>query len=90
MMQALFPAIWLAVGAVAGAAYFTSIWWSAQRFATGTGIMATLGLSALRLALLGGLLVLASWQGAAPLLTTALGVVVARFGVMRRFREARS
>lgn len=89
MMQALFTALWLAVGVVAGTAYFTNIWWSSQRFAIGIGIMATLGLSALRLAALGGLLVLASWQGAAPLLGTALGVVVARFGVMRRFREAR-
>ena len=41
-----------------------------------------------RFALLGGLLTLASLEGALPLLAMALGVFIARFAVMRRIREA--
>ena len=41
-----------------------------------------------RFALLGGLLTLASLEGALPLLVMALGVLIARSAVMRRVREA--
>jgi hypothetical protein len=41
-----------------------------------------------RFALLGGLLTVASLQGAMPLLTMALGVFIARFAVTRRARTA--
>ena len=40
-----------------------------------------------RFALLGGLLTLASLEGASPLLVMTLGVLIARFMVMRRVRE---
>jgi F1F0 ATPase subunit 2 len=90
MMQALLLAVWLVAGLVAGAAYFASIWWSARQFAGGGSVTTTIGLSLLRLAALGGLLTLASFWGAGPLLAMALGVVLARFGVMRRLREIAS
>ncbi|WP_010219588.1 ATP synthase subunit I [Sphingomonas sp. PAMC 26621] len=89
-MQNLFLALWLAAGILAGILYFMSIWWSAQRFANDGGLATTLAVAVLRLATLGGLLVLASFQGAGPLLAMALGVVLARFGVMRRFRTVAS
>ena len=41
-----------------------------------------------RFALLGGLLALASLEGALPLLVMALGVFIARSAVMRRVGEA--
>ena len=79
---------WLLAGIGAGIAYFASIWWSARQFAEGGRITVILALALLRLAVLGGLLMLASLQGAGPLLAMALGVVIARFGVMRRLHEA--
>ncbi|MEO6091720.1 MAG: ATP synthase subunit I [Novosphingobium sp.] len=90
MMPVLLLSAWLFAGLAAGAAYFASIWWSARRFADGGRLTMTIALSLLRLAALGGLLALASLQGAGPLLAMALGVVLARFGVMRRMRESAS
>ncbi|WP_010189005.1 ATP synthase subunit I [Sphingomonas sp. PAMC 26605] len=90
MMQGLVLAFWLVVGILAGIVYFMSIWWSAQRFTHEGGLTTTLAVALLRLATLGGLLVFASFQGAGPLLAMALGVVLARFGVMRRFRAVAS
>lgn len=89
-MQYFLITLWLVAGIVAGIAYFTSIWWSTRQFANGGRLAATLALALLRLMLLGGLLALASFQGAGPLLAMALGVVVARFAVMRRLREVKS
>ena len=88
MMLAPSLTVWLAVGIAAGAAYFFSIWWSADQFADGGRITTTLALALIRLLVLGGLLMFASFRGAGPLLATALGVVIARFVVMRRLREA--
>ena len=48
----------------------------------------TIALMIGRFALLGGLLTLASLEGALPLLMMALGVLIARSVVMRRVREA--
>ncbi|MFA5962915.1 MAG: ATP synthase subunit I [Sphingomonas sp.] len=88
-MQYFLIALWFAAGIVVGIAYFTSIWWSARQFANGGRLVATLALALLRLMLLGGLLALASFHGAGPLLAMALGVVVARFAVMRRLQEVK-
>ena len=90
MISALLLTVWLVAGLGAGAAYFSSIWWSARRFADGGRVTTTIAISLLRLAALGGLLALASFRGAGPLLAMALGVVLARFGVMRRLREVAS
>ena len=48
----------------------------------------TIALMVGRFALLGGLLTLASLEGALPLLMTALGLLIARPVVMREVREA--
>ena len=50
--------------------------------------MTTIALMIGRFALLGGLLTLASLEGALPLLVMALGVFVARTVVMRSVRRA--
>ena len=84
MMPFLSLAASFVIGTVAGVAYFSTIWWSARRFAQGGHVTVTIALSFVRLATLGGLLALASFQGPGPLLALAMGVVVARFGVMRR------
>jgi hypothetical protein len=47
-------------------------------------VTTTIALMVGRFALLGGLLTMASLEGALPLLAMALGVLVARFVVMRR------
>src|ERR1700730_13019988 len=76
----------LAAGIVAGVFYFRSVWWTARRVSLGGRVRAMLALMSCRLVLIGGLLTLASLEGALPLLVTALGVLIARFAVMRRVR----
>jgi hypothetical protein len=78
----------LAVGIIAGGLYFHALWRSTRGIASGSGATTVIALSIGRFLLLGGLLFLASREGALPLLILALGVLVARFFVMRRVREA--
>lgn len=78
----------LAAGFGFGLLYFQGVWWSARMFATGGQIAMTVALTLARFALLGGLLTMASLEGAPPLLAMALGVLIARPMVMRRVREA--
>lgn len=80
----------LVAGLVLGAAYFAALRWQADRLATGGHAAATVAMIVLRFLVLGGLLTLASLEGALPLLMMALGVMIARFIVMRRLREAAS
>ena len=82
--MALGAAAYFTAGIMLGALYFRSLWLF-TRGLVGNGrpvpaIAASLG----RLALVGGLLTLASRQGALPLLATALGIVVVRSAVVRR------
>jgi F1F0 ATPase subunit 2 len=77
-----------AAGIVTGMLYFGGLWWNARLF-TGGGSTRTMILVMIgRFTLMGGLLTMASLQGAMPLLTMALGVFVARFFVMREARIA--
>ncbi len=69
----------------AGLLYFRGVWWSANRLACEGRVVVTAVLAAGRFALLGALLIFASLKGAPPLLAMALGVLVARPFVMRRF-----
>ncbi len=78
----------LAAGIGLGVLYFGSLWWSARLFAHAGRLRTTFALMAARFALLGGALALVSLEGALPLLMTALGILVARFAVMRRVRQA--
>jgi F1F0 ATPase subunit 2 len=87
VMQILSIALWLIAGGATGYAYFTSIWWSTRSFADGERVAVIVALSFVRLVALGGLLFLASRNGIGPLLAMALGVMLARFCVMRRHRE---
>jgi F1F0 ATPase subunit 2 len=84
----LAPGAHLAAGVGLGALYFGGLWWSARLFARAGRMRTTLALMAGRFALLGGVLVLISLEGALPLLMTAFGILVARFAVMRRVRQA--
>jgi F1F0 ATPase subunit 2 len=77
----------LAAGIVLGVLYFRSLWWTACRFTGGGRATTTIALMIGRFVLLGGLLALASLEGALPLLVITLGVLIARFMVMRRVRE---
>jgi F1F0 ATPase subunit 2 len=78
----------LAAGTVLGCLYFHGLWRNACWFVEGGRRTTTIALAIGRFALLGGLLTLASREGAPPLLVMALGVVVSRPVVMRRAREA--
>jgi F1F0 ATPase subunit 2 len=82
-----FPAH-LAAGIALGLLYFHGLWRNACRFAGGGRWTTTIALMIGRFALLGGLLTLASLEGALPLLAMALGILIARSVVMRRVREA--
>ena len=81
-------AAWLCTGIGVGALYFWMLWRSALSLGAGGGAATSIALLAGRLAALGGVLFLASLSGAAPLLTAALGILVARFAFMRRVRDA--
>ena len=81
-------AAFLNAGFALGIMYFRSLWWSTCRFTGGGSLVATIILLIGRLVLIGGALTLASLQGALPLLTMALGVLIARFAIMNRVREA--
>ena len=80
-------AVHLVAGIGFGIVYFHSVWWSARLFALGGRVPTTIAVMTGRIALLGGVLTLASLEGALPLLVTALGVLIARAGVVRKFRQ---
>jgi hypothetical protein len=87
-VMALSVCAYLAVGIAAGLLYFRSVWWNASRLARGGRVSVTIALVMARFALLGALLTFASLQGAPPLLAMALGILVARPLIMRRFGGA--
>jgi F1F0 ATPase subunit 2 len=78
----------LAAGILLGLLYFRAVWWDARRFALGGRATTTIALMIGRFTALGGLLILASLEGALPLLVMALGVLIARSVVMRSVGEA--
>jgi F1F0 ATPase subunit 2 len=74
-------------GVLLGLFYFRSLWWNARRFTGGGHLATTIAVMVGRFVLLGGLLTLASLEGALPLLVMALGILIARSFVMRRIQE---
>jgi F1F0 ATPase subunit 2 len=76
--------VYLAVGILAGVLYFKCLAWTVHLFTEGGSAAKAIFLMIGRIAVLGGVLALASWQGALPLLMMALGVFIARFVVIRR------
>ena len=77
-----------AAGFVLGILYFRGLWWNARLFGRGGHLPVSVALMIGRFALIGGLLTLASLEGALPLLAMTLGVLIARFRVMRTIRMA--
>ena len=86
-MTALIVALHLAGGAATGGLYFGSLWWNARMFERAGRVRMLLAGMAARFALLGGVLTAASFEGAAPLIATALGMLLARSAVLRRVRR---
>jgi F1F0 ATPase subunit 2 len=86
-------AMWLSLvahfvaGIMFGLFYFRTLWWNARRFTGGGRVATTIAMMIGRFVLLGGLLTLASLQGALPLLVMALGILIARSVVLRGIRE---
>ena len=79
----------LAAGIGLGLLYFGSLWRGVRRFAAGGRVgPAAIALMLGRFAVLGAVLLLASREGALPLLLLALGVLIARPLVARRVRAA--
>ncbi len=73
----------LAAGIRLGVVYFGSLRRTVSWFTAGGRTSTMIALTLGRFALLGGLLALASLEGALPLLTLALGLFIGRFVVMR-------
>jgi F1F0 ATPase subunit 2 len=84
----LAPAIHLAVGTALGVLHFRALWWNVRRLGGNGRVATTIALMIGRFVLLGGLLALASLEGALPLLMMALGVLIGRAIVMRHTRQA--
>ncbi len=72
----------LALGFGVGRVYFDGVWRTAQLFASRPA--AAIGWTLLRFGLLAGILTVTALEGALPLLCAALGIVLARPGVLRR------
>jgi hypothetical protein len=70
-------------GAVVGVLFFRGLWWNARLIVDRGPVSISLVLIVGRFLLIGALLTLAAFEGAAPLLVTALGVLIGRFFVMR-------
>lgn len=79
-------ALWLGGGVVIGLAYFRMVRHSADLMLSGRrgGPLFGVALVVVRMAGLGGVLIIAAMQGAGPLLAAALGLLLGRFATMRR------
>lgn len=70
-------------GILLGIAYFNAVWWNVRLFVRGGSPAAAVALTFGRFLVLGGLLALASLEGASPLLAAAGGVLLGRALAMR-------
>jgi len=77
-------ALGLTVGLLLGFIHFGSLWWTVQLFAGGNAARA-LAAQLLRFALLGAALFALAKLGAVALLASALGLLLARALLLRRF-----
>jgi len=80
----------IAGGLLLGGLFFLGLWRSARNLLEGGSVLATSALTIGRFVGLGALLFLASLRGAGPLLETTIGVMIARFLILRRLHEAAS
>jgi F1F0 ATPase subunit 2 len=76
---------YLGGGMLLGLLYFYALWWNVRQIARRSSATLAISLAIGRFLLLGGLLFLASLEGAMPLLLVALGILAARAMVMRQF-----
>lgn len=85
MTDVLILALWVAGGGALGLIYFRMVRHSADLMLSGrrSGPWLGLALVLLRMAGLGGVLIVAAMQGAGPLLAAAMGLLIGRFAVMR-------
>ncbi len=74
----------LVAGIGIGIVYFNAVWWNARLFVEGGKPTAAIALTVGRFLVLGGLLTMASLEGALPLLASAGGVLLGRSIAMRR------
>ena len=77
----------VAVGVGIGDLFFRALWWNTRTIVEGGGVASAIALTLSRFLLLGGLLTLAAFEGAAPLLAASVGVFAGRFFVLRSFRN---
>ena len=87
-MNGLADAAGLIVGLVGGTAHFVLLRWNTDLYLRPHGLGRAIALQGLRLALLAVVLVALARQGALPLLLGALGVLAARWIVLRRVHGA--
>ncbi len=85
---ALSLVVHLGAGVLLGVLYFRGLRWNVRLFAAGGHVAASIAVLVGRFVLLGGMLTLASLEGALPLLVMAAGLLLARYAVMRRVRDA--
>ncbi|WP_158304356.1 ATP synthase subunit I [Beijerinckia indica] len=83
MNQALVLGAHLFGGFLLGVIYFRALWWNTRLLAQGRRPLLAISIALARFVLLGGLLILASREGVAPLLATVFGLFVGRFLVLR-------
>ncbi len=81
--------LWLACGWTIGLTYFRMVRHSADVMLSGRrgGALFGLALVVVRMAGLGGVLIVAAMQGAGPLLAATLGLLIGRVAVMRAARR---
>jgi F1F0 ATPase subunit 2 len=78
----------VAAGVAVGALFFHALWWNTRIIVGGGAVSTAIALTLTRFILLGGLLTLAAFEGAAPLVASSLGVFVGRFLVLRSIGKA--
>jgi F1F0 ATPase subunit 2 len=78
----------LVAGFAVGVLYFRILWWNVRSLAVGRRIATVIALTGARFVLVAAVLGLGGFEGALPLLATALGLLLARPVVTRQVREA--
>ena len=87
-MNGVADAAGLIAGLAGGTAHFALLRWNTDLYLRPRGLGRAIALQGTRLALLAFVLVALARQGALPLLLGALGVLAARWIVLRRVRGA--
>ena len=83
LARALALSAYVAAGAVGSGLFFGGLWWSARILVAGNGAQAAVALTLGRFLLIGGLLTIAAFEGAAPLLAASIGIFIGRRHVLR-------